>query len=96
MSLNPRLALDGSGDPAEVDRGEVAHVALHQRESKPSASKSWIASPTRPAPVDLTSAILLQAWLSVEVSGEEPQGAVHFECRDLPMLARVGVQGLLG
>jgi hypothetical protein len=31
-----------------------------------------------------------------EVPGEEPQRGVQLECRDFPVLARVGVQRLLG
>src|SRR5215469_15324483 len=34
--------------------------------------------------------------VSAEVPGEEPQRAVQFEGRDLPVLAGVGVQRLLG
>ena len=38
----------------------------------------------------------LQAAVSAEVPGEEPQCAVYLECRDIPVLAGVGVQRLLG
>ena len=36
-----------------------------------------------------------QATVSAEVPGEEPQGAVQLEGRDLPVLAGVSVQRLL-
>jgi hypothetical protein len=38
----------------------------------------------------------LQAAVSAEVPGEEPQRGVQLECRDFPVLAWVGVQRLLG
>ena len=37
-----------------------------------------------------------QAAVSAEVPGEEPQRAVCLECRDLAVLAGIGVQRLLG